>query len=274
LEVPLSGHLISLAALTILDAGPVGQVRAAAKAGFTSVGLRLMPLLDTDTRAVGDAAAQTALELALDETGIEVLEIGVFPVKAEMDWKLIEDVVSFSGLIGARHLVCPVEDADMARRVETFQKLCDMAREEGLDALVEFNPYSACPALADALAILGKAGRENAGLVIDVLHLSRSGGKPEDLAKVDPMQLRLVHLCDALQPPNGERTIEELRVESRTARLLPGEGQLWLDRLLKVLPPEVPLSIEAPSALNAGLPAAERARRALAATQAFLMRNK
>jgi molybdopterin-guanine dinucleotide biosynthesis protein A len=36
---------ISLAALTILDAGPVGQVYAAHEGGFTSVGLRLQPLL-------------------------------------------------------------------------------------------------------------------------------------------------------------------------------------------------------------------------------------
>ena len=37
--------LVSLAALTILDAGPAGQIRAAHAAGFAAVGLRLHPLL-------------------------------------------------------------------------------------------------------------------------------------------------------------------------------------------------------------------------------------
>ncbi len=266
----MTDRTISLAALTILDAGPAGQVRAAADAGWESVGLRLMPLLETDARVVGDATAMTALELLLDETGLEVLEIGVFPVKPEMDWDLIGQVLSFSGVIGARQIVCPVEDADTARRIATFQRLSDMAGAEGLDALVEFNPYSACPTLAEAVAIVETCGRDNAALVIDVLHLSRSGGSPADLARIDPSLIRLVHLCDAPPPPEASRSTAELRAESRTARLLPGEGALWLDQLLQVVPPQVPLSVEAPSAAHAHLPAAERARRALAATTAFL----
>ena len=66
---------------------------------------------------------------------------------------------------------------------------------------------------------------------------------------------------------------EELRRESRTARLLPGEGELPLDALLDALPPDVAISVEAPSARDAHLPAAERARRALAATRAVLARH-
>lgn len=263
-------HLISLAALTILDAGPVGQVRAAHAAGFQSVGLRLMPLLETDARIVGNPQAQAELELALEETGLDVLEIGVFPIKPHMDWQLIGDVVSFSGQIGARSLVCPVEDQDRERSIGSFQKLADLARSEGLSALVEFNPYSACPNLAQALQILTLADRDNAGLVIDVLHLSRSGGSPDDLATISPDLIKLIHLCDAPPPLSTRRSIEELRSESRTARLLPGEGELWLKHLLDVLPPTVPLSIEAPSARMADLSAVERARRALVATHALL----
>lgn len=266
----MSDRLISLAALTILDAGPAGQIRAAADAGWSSVGLRLMPLLDSDARVVGNPGAEAEVELLLDETGLAVLEIGVFPLKPEMDWGLVEAVVAFSARLDAQHLVCPVEDADVERRLATFRRLCDIADDQGMSALVEFNPYSACQNLDAATDLVGRVGCSNAGLVIDALHLSRSGGSPEDLAAVDSTLLRLVHLCDALPPPDRNRSVDELRAESRTARLLPGEGSLWLDRLLDVLPPGAAISVEAPSASQAHLSATERARLALVATRALL----
>ncbi len=266
----LTTPLLSLAALTILDAGPAGQIRAAAEAGWRSVGLRLMPLLATDAHVVGNAAAEDEVVRLLAETGLAVLEIGVFPVKPAMDWPLIEAVAQFSARLGARHLVCPVEDHDEVRRLASFQHLCEIAGRNAMSALVEFNPYSACPTLGVAVALAQQADSAAAGLVIDVLHLSRSGGAPEDLATVEPGLLRLVHLCDAPPPPDTRRSVEELRAESRTARLLPGEGSLWLDRLLDAMPAEAGISIEAPSARHALLPAAERARRALVATQALM----
>ncbi len=266
----MSDRLLSLAALTILDAGPAGQIRAAADAGWPSVGLRLMPLLDSDARVVGNPAAEAEVELLLDETGLGVLEIGVFPVKPVMDWALIEAVVAFSARLDAQHLVCPVEDADAERRLSSFTRLCEIADRQGMSALVEFNPYSACRNLAAAVDLAQRSGCPNAGLVIDALHLSRSGGCPEDLATVDPAMLRLVHLCDAPPPPDQSRSVDELRSESRTARLLPGEGSLWLDRLLDVLPEDAGISVEAPSARHAHLTATERAGRALVATKALI----
>jgi sugar phosphate isomerase/epimerase len=87
---------------------------------------------------------------------------------------------------------------------------------------------------------------------------------------VAPGRLKLVHFCDAPAFSPGNRSAEELRRESRTARLLPGEGELWLRELIAALPPQTPISIEAPSARMAGLPAAERARLAREATERFL----
>jgi sugar phosphate isomerase/epimerase len=114
------------------------------------------------------------------------------------------------------------------------------------------------------------AQRDNAGLVIDLLHLSRSGGGAADLRRVEPSLLRLVHYCDAAPAPEGQRSIDELRAESRTARRLPGEGVLPLRELLAAFPDGTPISVEAPSQSLAGLSAEERARRALAATLATL----
>lgn len=262
--------LVSLAALTILDAGPVGQVRAAHAAGFEAVGLRLQPLLATDTRVSGDPHQEAALRAAMAETGLKLLEVGVFPITPEMDVAGLAGVLSLAAEFSARFVVCPVEDAEPARRLATFRALCDLAATFGLDCLVEFNPYSACRSLAEARELALSSGRATAGLVIDLLHLSRSGGGGDDLRKVETHLLKLVHFCDASAMPEGARTIDELRAESRTARRLPGDGVLPLAELLRAFPAGTPISVEAPSAALAHLPAVERARRVLAATRSVL----
>ena len=261
---------ISLAALTILDAGPIGQVYAAREGGFASVGLRLQPLLPTDEAIIGDAEKERALLDALAKTSMSVLEIGVFPLKPETKAHAFAPVVAFSAKIGARYLVCPIEDDDKARRVATFRDVCDLAAAYGMEALVEFNPYSGCRSLGEAAELAREAARPNGKLLIDVLHLSRSGGSPDDARRLDPALVPLVHFCDAPPKPADDRSIDELRKESRTARMLPGEGSLWLAELLDVLSPDVAISVEAPSARHAHLPAGERARLACEATMNML----
>ncbi len=263
-------QIISLAALTILDSGPSGQVRACAEAGFTHAGLRLNPLLPTDQSVAGDPDREAEVERLMRETGVKLLEVGVFPVTATMDVEALRPVLALSQRLGGHFIVCPIEDPDEARRCDTFARLCDLAAEYGLGALVEFNPYSGCRSLAEAVALATAAKRPNAALVLDALHLSRSGGHPRDLAKVDPALLELVHFCDAPAFMADGRSADELRRESRTARLLPGEGELWLEELLDALPRDIPISIEAPSARHAHLPAAERAKLTLDATMGFL----
>jgi len=261
--------LVSLAALTILDAGPAGQIRAAHAAGFKAVGLRLQPLLPTDPAVASTPLADEVIAL-MRETGLALLEVGVFPIKPDMDVAALRPVLALAGQIGARFIVCPVEDADEARRLATFRALCDLAGAFGLVALIEFNPYSACRSLAAARDMALAAQRANAGLVIDLLHLSRSGGTAADLRAVEPELLRLVHYCDAGPMPEGELTFDELRAESRTARRLPGEGVLPLRDLLAAFPAGTPVSVEAPSRSLAGLSAEERATKVFKATMAVL----
>ncbi len=262
--------LLSLAALTILDAGPAGQIRAAAAAGFEAVGLRLNPLLPTDARVVGDKETEAEIIALLAEHKMKVLEIGVFPITPDLNIAALMPVIAFSSKIGARFIVCPVEDDNEDRRTANFAMLCDAAADYGLTPLIEFNPYSACKSLNGALALLERAQRSNAALVIDALHLSRSGGSPKDLARIDPWLIELVHFCDAPAFDPKPRTVDELRQESRTARMLPGEGALWLHELLAVLPDHTGISVEAPSARTAHLSATERAKLAYDATMAVL----
>lgn len=263
-------QIVSLAALTILDAGPAGQARACIEAGFTHAGLRLNPLLPTDQAVAGDPPREAEVVDLMAGSGLKLLEVGVFPVRAHMNLDALRPVLSLSQRLGGKFIVCPIEDSDEERRAHTFAGLCDLAAAYDLGALVEFNPYSGCRSLREAVALATRVKRPNAALVLDALHLSRSGGHPRDLKDIDPALLQLVHFCDAPPFQADGRSAEELRRESRTARLLPGEGGLWLQELLDALPRQIPISIEAPSARHAQLPAAERAKLALEATMGFL----
>lgn len=268
-----STHELALAALTVLDAGPARQITAAA-AGFDSVGLRLKPLLPSDAVTIGDPQAERLVRLRLAETGLKALEIGVVTIDEGLRAADLEALMAFSESIGARFLVCPVADPDPVRRAEALAELCAAAEAFRLVPLIEFNPYSACTSLAAALDTVARAGHANVGLVIDAFHLSRSGGHPDDLATVPPVHLRLVHLCDAPPLPPGTRSVAEIRAESRGARLLPGEGSLWLGELLGALPDDIPISVEAPSASLSGLTPEARAAKAYAATERFLAAHR
>src|SRR5215218_3680309 len=87
------------------------------------------------------------------------------------------------------------------RDVEAFARLCDDAGEHGLRVALEFFPFSGVPDLTTALAVLRQAGRSNAGLVVDVWHLARSGGKPEDLRQIPPGWVHTVQLADGPAEP-------------------------------------------------------------------------
>lgn len=265
--------VVSLAALTVLDAGPIGQVRAACAAGFEFVGLRLQPLVETDEVVIGDADKEREIAELLASSGMRVLEVGVFPLRPTTDVEAWGPTLAFCHRIGASYVVSPIEDPDRKRRVETLRAFSEMAETCALDVLVEFNPYSACPTLEDAVELVQDCGHPNAKVLVDALHLSRSGGKPSDVLQLDPGLVPLVHFCDAPPPPQGPLSADELRRESRTARLLPGEGSLWLDELLDALSPQVAISVEAPSARHAHLSATERAKLSLQTTKSLLARR-
>ncbi len=60
--------------------------------------------------------------------------------------------------------------------------------------------------------------------------------------------------------------------EARHDRRYPGEGELWLDQLLDVVPADMPVSLEVPRLAVAGRSARERAELAGQALGRFLGR--
>jgi sugar phosphate isomerase/epimerase len=103
---------------------------------------------------------------------------------------------------------------------------------------------------------------------VDSLHLSRSGGTPADVARVEPGLMEYAQLCDA---PAAIPDMERMRLEPGD-RLLPGQGGLPLVELVRALPSEMPIAIEAPVKPLEHLPASERAWMAMEGLKSVLER--
>lgn len=142
--------------------------------------------------------------------------------------------------------------------------MCEMARDHGLRVDLEFMRWRPVATVQQACAVVTGAGQANSGVLVDALHLFRSGGQVADIAAVDPRLLRAVQLCDAPMLAPAEALIIP---EAREGRLLPGQGQLPLAALLAALPGDVDISVEVPCA---GLPPEHRLQAAAQVTHAWL----
>ena len=91
---------------------------------------------------------------------------------------------------------------------------------------------------------MSEVDHPNGAVLVDTLHLARSGGSPDDLRAVPSRLLPYLQVADApAAPPGPER--DTLREEALHGRLLPGEGELPLEATLAAVP-DVPLSAGAP----------------------------
>jgi len=254
---------IGLAALTVLELPHHEQVSAAAQAGYSHVGLRLIPVAGQPVIHALDAFE---VERRLADTGVGVLDVEVFRLTPQTNVGEFEAAMATAQRLGATDLLVHGADSNEARLIETFGRLCDLAAGYGLSANLEPMPWVDVSNLAKAMRILDGAARENGGLLVDAIHFFRAEDSLQALAKVPRKLLRYTQLCDAR--PERPADLQEIIRQARSDRLFPGEGGLDLHGLLAALPAGLPLSLEVP--LSRKLEPLERARRALDATRAIL----
>ena len=254
---------IGLAALTVLELPHHEQVSVAAQAGYSHVGLRLVPVAGQPYNHPFNVAE---VEKRLAGTGVRVLDVEVFRLTPQTNVEEFEPAMATAQRLGATELLVHGADSDATRLTETFARLCDLAAGYGLSANLEPMPWVDVSDIAKAMRVLGGAARANGGLLVDAIHFFRAGDSPQALAKVPRKVLRYMQLCDAR--PERPSDMQEIIRQARSDRLFPGEGGLDLQGLLTALPAGIPISLEIPLAKK--MDPLERARQALAATRAIL----
>ncbi len=260
---------LTLGWLTLLNTQPPDVLTAAAEAGFRSVSIRITGRKRGDDfmPIVGNRPVMLDLKRRLKDGGLRLSNTSVYHMSPDVTLDDLRPAIEASAELGAAIMVATCTDPDHARWTQFAARVCEEAGRHGLKVALEFVPFSQCKTIEAGYAIVKNSGAANFGLLIDPLHLARSGGSPADIAKVDPARIVFVQLCDAVAtaPP-----FEGLPNEARTGRLYPGDGALPLYDFLDALPAGIEIECEMPRLDYGSLPPAEQARRARAALRAYL----
>jgi len=224
--------------------------------GYPAWDLRSDAALLRETRA---ALAAHGVSLALGEGFLVMPGIEIADAAAAMD---------IMAELGAPRVNSVVIEADRTRAFDQFGRFAEMAGERGMKAAIEFLPMQWPQTLAEAVAFVTDSGADNAQLVIDAMHLFRSGGTAAELAQVDTALIGHIQICDVPMPARNPDYGDEARHE----RLSPGDGDLPLADFLAALPRDRIVGLEVPmlGKAMAGIGPKERLTPAIAAARTLL----
>jgi sugar phosphate isomerase/epimerase len=267
----MSRNALSLAALTVLELSPADMVSCAADAGYAHVGLRLIPATDREPTwpIIGNTPLVREVEQRLADTGVRVLDIEIFRMKPDTKVEDYRAALETGARLGARHVLVAGNDPEESRLIERFAALCDLGGPLGLTMNLEPMPWTDVKTLEQGARVIARAGRPNAGVLIDAIHFDRAANAAADIASVPPHVFHYAQLCDA--PAQRPTDTETLLYQARAERLMPGDGGLDLKGILRALPPGLPLGLEIPMhKLAESVGAVERARRIRVKTETLL----
>jgi sugar phosphate isomerase/epimerase len=170
--------------------------------------------------------------------------------------------------LGVERLNTVSMDPDLGRSLDQLALFAEMAAERGMAATIELCPALTINTLGAAVAAVRHVGRPGFSLLLDTMHLGRSGATAAEIAALDPALIGYVQLCDAPRTPSLPNYLQEATFERR----VPGEGDMPLRAYLDVLPPGVTISLEVPlrSQAEAGIGPEIRLRRCVEAARRLL----
>lgn len=228
---------ISFAAGIVPGAGPVETIRAAAEGGFDMTGLWIepeqwSPTLLRETKA------------ALADTGLPLLDVEVIWIKPGDDLSAHKACIDIGAELGARNVLCVSSDPDLGATAARLATLCEHAEGSGMRVALEFGIFTEVKNLAMALAVLDAVTHPQRALLIDPIHVDRSGSAIEAIAQVPRELLPYAQFCDAPAERPDPADFNAIITDAIDLREQCGEGGLPLGALYRALPAGIPLSIE------------------------------
>lgn len=266
-------HKYSLVHLTNITCPPPALIRAAAKAGYDAVSIRTIPLGLPNERPY-DMAHNPDLhretKRALEETGISYTDTEIARIAEGVDVSSYEAALETAADMGVKHILTNIWDTDKNRYTEQFGRLCDIAGGYGLDVNVEFVTWASVGNLKQTVELLRAVRKENAGIVVDMLHFYRSRVTVSELTGLPKDWFKYVHLCDCEKEiPND---VNRLASDARSRRLIPGEGTIPIKTILESIPTsDLTYGLEIPNTERMNTEGFENyARRILKQTKQYL----
>ena len=205
-----TSRLLSLAAGVCPETGPADFVAACATAGWQACGIWFDP--DTWTDAVA-----TEVRRRLDDTGLDRARHGA----RLRDPRRRPRRSHGRGRSDRRRAQPPRGVARRRRRSvrRAIRPNCATSRLPTASA-ARSSSWRSCRCRASASRSRSSTGSTgpNGGVLIDGLHLARTGGTPDDVASVAPYRLAYAQLCDApAEAPDRTRTPTRSTVDRHSA---------------------------------------------------------
>jgi sugar phosphate isomerase/epimerase len=172
--------------------------------------------------------------------------------------------------LGAERINIVSIDPDTNRSFDQIATFVAMVEDVGCHATLEFGPVFTIPDIPSALAVLRHVGRPNFRLVVDTLHLVRSGAGAKEIGAIEPHKIGYVQLCDGPMHATQEQYMHQARFE----RMAPGAGEMPLFDILSALPRGLVVGLEIPmrAQAEAGIGPHDRLRPCVQAARTLLER--
>lgn len=257
---------LGLHQITAMELAPVDFVEVAIGAGCDGISVFTFspnPVFPTVTHSM-----KHEMQAKLAANGVSVLGVEFFPITAECNPDGYVPGLALGRELGASHAVTHILDIDDARIVDRLGALCELASREELRIGIEFTPLTrGCDSIMRAAWLVDQVGQPNLGIGMDCLHFVRSGGKVDDLARLESRYFCHAQICDG----HGLHVSSSYMNEAHD-RELPGDGSFPLDAIIRALPASTALEVEAPSRKRreAGVSAFAYAREAVARARALV----
>lgn len=262
--------------LTLLGMNPVDHVRLTAELGCVSIstGLTSLPLAMFGREEIpdyrpwslrDDPALRQALRSALADCGVHIGLGEGFGARPGADVADRAADLDLMAELGALRINAISLEPDLARSHDQLAVLADMVVARGMVFTLEFAPPNAMATLPMALAAARHIGLDKAGILLDAMHLFRSGGTVADVRALPAGALGYAQLCDvpAISP------FATYMDEAMFNRRVPGAGDLPLADLLGALPADLEVGLEVPDLAAVLAGPREHAARAVAGARAL-----
>lgn len=238
---------VGLAALTVLDIDPIGQIEYAEKYGFDTVGLRLVPATPTTAayRLHEQPEQLKKVRERLADSPVSVFDVEIIRLNEDYRGQDFGPFLEAAQALGARAVLVSGDDTDASRLVDSYADFAQKCAEHGLAASLEPMPWTAVPNVKRALEVVGQADGPARSILVDTLHTGRSTTTLEDLKSIPTEWIHYIQVCDAPVPTPED--MDEVIRQAREERLPAGDGGLDLAGMVAALPAGTPLSVELPN---------------------------
>lgn len=238
-------HKLCLDPLNFPQLDARAMMGVAAEAGYACVGLTLLNAMTGRLDSLIDRPDQMREAKAwLTDQALQVHNLECFNLVPDLKVDALQPVLDAGAQLGAREATAIIwGNPDHADALMRYRRLCDIAQDFGIRINIEFMAISSDMATLDqAVRFVREADRSNSGILVDLLHLMRSGGSIDALTALDPALIGYAQLCDA----PSERIEERLMDEAGAERLDPGMGGLPVRDFLTMLPSDMVVGLEVP----------------------------